>query len=185
MQSVARIISEIREATGDTQESLAHKLDVSFATLNAWERGRRQPRQRYQKAIAGLARDVGIPFDMVVLIVDDDDGDALYLRLTLDKLDRPIEIHTSTTATEGLIQCGSLKPDVIFLDIKMPNLDGIQFAEIASDMQALRHTKIILLTGLAIDDRLRAAAESTMSADVLTKPATTQDLESVLPAVIG
>ena len=40
---LSNIIKEIRKRTGDTQQSLATALNVSFATVNRWETGRSEP----------------------------------------------------------------------------------------------------------------------------------------------
>ena len=36
-------IKELREKLGMTQEQLAHKVGVSFKTVNRWERGKAKP----------------------------------------------------------------------------------------------------------------------------------------------
>jgi len=44
----------IQKLTGESQEKLAQRLGVSFATLNSWINGRSNPREGYQKAIEEL-----------------------------------------------------------------------------------------------------------------------------------
>jgi type I restriction enzyme M protein len=41
--SIPRLLKEIRRRLGLTQEQLAHRIGVSFTSVNHWERGRRRP----------------------------------------------------------------------------------------------------------------------------------------------
>lgn len=42
-ENIAEQLKSLRQANGWTQEDLAHKLGVSFATVNRWENGRTTP----------------------------------------------------------------------------------------------------------------------------------------------
>ena len=50
----------IRETLDLTQEELANRLDVSFASINRWEGGRVRPQRASREAIAALAEEVGL-----------------------------------------------------------------------------------------------------------------------------
>ena len=50
----------IREALDLTQEELAERLDVSFASVNRWESGRVRPQRASREAIAALAEEAGV-----------------------------------------------------------------------------------------------------------------------------
>ena len=50
-------IKSIRERLGLTQEQLAHKLGVSWATVARWERGKGEPSPLAQKAIDDLPKE--------------------------------------------------------------------------------------------------------------------------------
>ncbi len=52
---LAARIRLLRAKLGISQEQLARKLGVSFATVNRWESGRSQPSARARRAIDGLA----------------------------------------------------------------------------------------------------------------------------------
>lgn len=54
------LVREIRRALGVTQEELARRLDVSFATVNAWENGRHRPIRSLARKLLRLARSAGI-----------------------------------------------------------------------------------------------------------------------------
>lgn len=54
-----RLIRELRERTGLTQEKFAAKLGVTFPTINRWENGRAKPSPLALKQIAELLRSMG------------------------------------------------------------------------------------------------------------------------------
>lgn len=51
---VSKLIRELRQLTGRTQEQMAAVLGVSFSTLNRWEKGRMQPSPLALKQIYAL-----------------------------------------------------------------------------------------------------------------------------------
>lgn len=56
---VARLIRELRDRTGLTQEKFAAKLGVTFPTINRWENGRAKPSPLALEKIEGLLRSLG------------------------------------------------------------------------------------------------------------------------------
>ncbi len=67
---------------------------------------------------------------MRVLLIDDEQSTINVLEMLI-KNDVPAitEIHTALGATEGLLKINELKPDLLFLDIEMPGMNGFQLLE--------------------------------------------------------
>jgi len=84
-------------------------------------------------------------------------------------------IAEAADGLEALELAKTLKPDIIVMDIKMPNLDGISAAE---QMQPLR-IPIVLLTAFSQKELVERASEAGAMAYVV-KPFTPNDL---LPAI--
>jgi len=57
--NIPRLIRELRELTGLTQEKFAAKLGVTYPTINRWENGRAKPSPLALKQIEDLARGLG------------------------------------------------------------------------------------------------------------------------------
>lgn len=62
-QDVPATLRAIRSTLGLTQEGLAEKLGVSFATVNRWEGGTNAPQKAASELIAALAKEAGITDD--------------------------------------------------------------------------------------------------------------------------
>src|SRR5436190_5295264 len=58
--SPAELLRAIRGSLNLTQEQLAERLGVSFATVNRWEGGLNAPQKAAREVIAALAREAGI-----------------------------------------------------------------------------------------------------------------------------
>lgn len=56
---ISRLVRELRERTGLTQEKFAAKLGVTYPTINRWENGRAKPSPLALKQIEDLLRDLG------------------------------------------------------------------------------------------------------------------------------
>jgi len=64
---------------------------------------------------------------MKILIVDDDQAIRTYLESALTKENH--EIQTAENGLEGLSLFPTFKPDLIFSDIQMPEMDGLEMLE--------------------------------------------------------
>jgi transcriptional regulator with XRE-family HTH domain len=56
---ISRLVRELRERTGLTQEKFAAKLGVTYPTINRWENGRAKPSPLALQKIEELLRSMG------------------------------------------------------------------------------------------------------------------------------
>lgn len=56
---LSRLVRELRQRTGLTQEKFATKLGVTYPTINRWENGRAKPSPLALKQIEDLTRGLG------------------------------------------------------------------------------------------------------------------------------
>lgn len=63
------------------------------------------------------------------IIIDDEQNVGIYLQKVIEK-NTPIKIvELFTNPFEGFFKIGDLKPDIVFLDISMPEIRGIELAK--------------------------------------------------------
>ena len=183
MLSTAELVSRIRTASGDTQESLARRLGVSFPTVNAWERGRTSPRQGHRLQLEQLADQLGIHHELVVLVIDDDPATGELAAAAAADVDDAIAVHTALDGWEGLVKCGTLAPDLLFLDIMMPGLDGIEVARRLPTIDGLVPIRVVFVTS-SRDADLHGRARS-LGHDILLKPLEIDELAAVMGAHVA
>ena len=92
-----------------------------------------------------------------ILIVDDEVHIRMLLEQTLEELeeDYGVEILSAQNGEEGLGLIKSRKPDVVFLDIMMPKLNGYEVCQRVKEDPEAAGIGIVLLTakGQEVDRR--------------------------------
>jgi two-component system phosphate regulon response regulator PhoB len=93
-----------------------------------------------------------------VLIVEDNVDLRALVRMTLELED--FELHEAKDGQVGLDMAKSIKPDLVVLDVMMPELDGLQVCRGIRADASLKHTRVMLLSarGQIEDHRLGFAA---------------------------
>jgi DNA-binding NarL/FixJ family response regulator len=85
---------------------------------------------------------------MTVLIADDEERDRSWLKDLLSKnLPEQAPFHEVTDGQQAIESSTKLKPDLIFLDIKMPQVSGIKAAE--EILLKLPETGVIILSNFS------------------------------------
>ena len=97
-QTVRAILQTIRAKLDLTQEQLAERFGVSFATVNRWEGGVTMPQKAAQTAIAALAAEAGIEDDLSA--VDETESAA---RVTRRRSRRKQAVAPSTKSMEQML----------------------------------------------------------------------------------
>ena len=108
-----------------------------------------------------------------VMVIDD----SKTIRRTAETLLKKAgcEVITATDGFEALAKITDQNPDIIFVDIMMPRLDGYQTCALIKNNQAYRDTPVILLTSKdGLFDRARGRIVG--SDRYLTKPFTKDEL---------
>lgn len=120
-----------------------------------------------------------------VLIVDDEQHIRLLIEQTLEELeDEGVELQTASDGEMALDVVRNHKPELVFLDVMMPKLNGFEVCrEIKSD-PGLAGTTVVMLTakGQAYDREQGVA----VGADrYLTKPFDPDELLAVAREALG
>ena len=84
---------------------------------------------------------------MKILIVDDEKDILEFLSYNLKK--EGFEILTANNGLEGLEMATKEVPDLIILDVMMPEMDGIEACEKIRESPSLEDTLVLFLTARA------------------------------------
>ena len=175
------LVSAIRVKGGYSQEALARELGVSFASVNAWERGRANPRNTHLKDLHALAESMGIRTDLMVLVIDDDPTACLVMEGLVAGSHIPASVVSTTDPSKGLILCGALNPDLLLIDVRMPGIDGFEVAERLAELGPGNVPSLVLVTAWSKSDvsaRAFAAGHK-----VLYKPIRQESIDELLASV--
>ena len=118
-----------------------------------------------------------------VVIADDDALARAALRTILDAHDDLDLVAEASDGLEAVEAAGRLLPDVVLLDIRMPNLDGLESARRILGSQSNR-ARVIMLTTFDLDeyiyDALKAGASGFLRKDA---PPSDSSRSSAPPAI--
>jgi response regulator RpfG family c-di-GMP phosphodiesterase len=116
-----------------------------------------------------------------VLIVEDD---KLTLKMLSHFLEHSqIEVHTAENGIFGLKKTADLAPDLILLDIMMPELDGYGFMEQIQSKEEFKNIPVIVVTSKATIDDVRKMMSYGINS-FIRKPCDQQNLrKQVLPVL--
>jgi len=109
-----------------------------------------------------------------ILVVDDDR--ALLRALTIALSARGYDVVTARTGNDGVAQASLTTPDVVVLDLGLPDLDGI---EVCRRIRQWSQAPIIVLSAAGSEDRKVAALDAGAD-DYVTKPFGMAELEARL-----
>jgi signal transduction histidine kinase len=121
-----------------------------------------------------------------ILIVDDDQAirEMLIEALTQNR-DRPYLIEEAANGIEATIKLGTYRPDLLILDIFMPEMDGLEVCRIIKNEPELSDMKVIISTGYPEHAKLDEMAQLGFR-NVIYKPfnllAFVKNVEAILVA---
>lgn len=129
-------------------------------------------------AVQGATRDMA---GIKVMVIDD----SKTIRRTAETLlsRRGCEVITAVDGFEALAKIADHQPQVIFVDVMMPRLDGYQACALIKNNPRFRDTPVVMLTSKdGLFDRARGRIVG--SDRYLTKPFTRDELFEAIEALI-
>src|SRR3990167_6492552 len=119
-----------------------------------------------------------------ILIVDDEAGFARLLKLNLEETGK-FEVQTENKGSHALNAARSFKPDLILLDIIMPDMDGSEVANRLKSDPATGNIPILFLTALVKNKEVETTSGTIGGHIFLAKPITTDELVKNIETVLG
>ena len=90
-----------------------------------------------------------------VLIVDDEPDIREVVRRWLKELDEDLRVEEACDGYEAGIKIGSMKPDLVILDVMMPRVNGIQLCQSVKDNPKTQNVKVLAITAFPEQDNVR------------------------------
>jgi CheY-like chemotaxis protein len=115
-----------------------------------------------------------------VLIIEDnrDAADTLQEVLELEGH----EVAIAHSGPEGLAKARQFHPDLVFCDIGLPGMEGYEVARLFRADEELKHAHLVALSGYALPEDLRRAAEAGFDRHI-AKPPTIAKISSAVREV--
>ena len=119
-----------------------------------------------------------------VLIIDDEEDFCFFVRENLMSTGM-FDVFVATNGRYGIKLARQEKPDIILLDLMMPDLTGEEVADELKDHAGTAEIPVIFVTALATQNDTGAGGlKKTGSAYFISKPVRTRQLVSAINEVV-
>jgi CheY-like chemotaxis protein len=118
---------------------------------------------------------------LCVMVIDDSEPDQFICKMMIEGYDPDIKILQAYDGQEALeiLDATEHSPDVIFLDINMPRMDGHEFLAMYDKRDEAKSTVVVMLTSSSQEeDRDRSLAHQCVKS-YLIKPLDAKNLEEL------
>jgi pilus assembly protein CpaE len=116
-----------------------------------------------------------------ILVVDDSEVVRKLIELQLSKAG--YSIITASDGSEGVRMARNHEPDLIIMDVQMPEMDGYEAARLIRQVHATMHTPIIMLTSLSNITSMQKGYDAGVD-EYLTKPFQPNELQLRVAAML-
>ena len=110
-----------------------------------------------------------------ILIIDDEESVTRMVKLNLERTGE-FEVRTLNKGRLAIQTALEFKPDLIFLDVMMPDMGGDEIATQLQEDNTLRNIKIVFLTAIITRDETANDHNKIGGFHFLAKPVSTEDL---------
>ncbi len=117
-----------------------------------------------------------------ILVVDDEKAVISVIRRFLERSQTPFQIEVAMDGYDAGHQVATFRPDVIFLDLRLPGIDGFEVCRRIKSAPDSAATHVIAMTGYYEGDVAQRIVDLG-AAMLLQKPFTPDDLRRALAKV--
>lgn len=114
-----------------------------------------------------------------VLVVDDNMFNILLIKTIITQILPNAQISEASNGNEAVELYRSVQPDIIFMDIQMPEMNGYDAAKIIRSIEKLNRIPIIALTAGTLKDEKERCLEAGMN-DYVSKPFVSSTIVSAI-----
>jgi CheY-like chemotaxis protein len=119
-----------------------------------------------------------------ILVVDDETSITRLLKLNLERIAN-YEVREENSGARALETALEFRPDLILLDVMMPDADGGDVAASMKNQPALRKTPIVFLTAAVKKEELGAPDGNIGGRTYIAKPLNVQGVIGVIERTLA
>lgn len=119
-----------------------------------------------------------------ILVVDDEVALTRMIKLNLERTGK-YEVKTENFGKKAVTAVKDFQPDLIFLDVVMPDMTGDEVAQELRDDEALGKIKLVFMTAIVSKQETNSMGSNIGGNEYLAKPVTAEDLIKVIDRILG
>jgi len=114
-----------------------------------------------------------------ILVIDDEPDITLLVKLNLEQTGR-YEVREENQATRSLAAARAFNPDLVLLDVMMPDLDGGDVVSMLKDDARFANTPIVFLTATVLREEVASKGGKIGGYPFLPKPVSLEELVGII-----
>jgi CheY-like chemotaxis protein len=121
----------------------------------------------------------------VILLVEDDSNQVIFLRRALDKLKVTNPVQVATTGDQAIVLLSdrsSPPPSLVLLDLRVPRVSGLRILDWMRKQPELRDTPVVIVTS-SIEPEDRRLADQLGAIAYLCKPVSAEGVQELMDMV--
>ena len=118
----------------------------------------------------------------MILLIDDEEDFCFFVKLNLEKTGR-FKVLTTTSGADGVVMASREHPDLILLDIIMPEMGGGQVAELLLENQNTRNIPVLFITAIASRREVQSQEGIIGGRNFIAKPVTPEELMAKIDGI--
>ena len=119
-----------------------------------------------------------------ILVVDDEPALTRMVKLNLERTGN-YEVRTENQGSMAVQAAREFKPDLIFLDVMMPDMTGDEISAQLKEDEELSRIKFIFMTAIVTRDETENMGTNIGGNEFLAKPVKTNELLATIERVLG
>ncbi len=114
-----------------------------------------------------------------VLFVEDDYAVLRLCEMKFSEFSVPHDLFLASNAYQGMLMVGKFQPDIIFTDLNMPDIDGLQMINEILNAPGMKNTKFVVVTGMSSSE-IELLGVIPDGVVILPKPIPFKTIETIL-----
>lgn len=119
-----------------------------------------------------------------ILVVDDEPALTRMIKLNLERTG-DYEVHTENQGSMAIPAAREFRPDLIFLDVMMPDMSGDEISALLKEDEELSNIPFIFMTAIVTKDETEAMGSNIGGNEFLAKPVKTEELIAAIDRVLA
>lgn len=120
-----------------------------------------------------------------VQVIEDDASLQRLYRLTFRNWGLPIELKQATDGYQGLLELGPFEPELLILDLNLPNIDGFSIIDALAQQGALTRMQLVVVTALNLPQVQQRLSAAYAGVEVLPKPIPFQRIRERVETILA
>ncbi len=118
-----------------------------------------------------------------ILVVDDEPALTRMVKLNLERTGK-YEVRTENQGSMAVQAAREFKPDLIFLDVMMPDMSGDEVSAELKEDEELSQIKFIFMTAIVTKDETEVMGSNIGGNEFLAKPVKADELLATIERVL-